>query len=111
MNSLKRTAKLALVGALLASVGIASFSYGRASRQDDRASIERLHQLDVQATLSGKADELAKLWDGEAVRLQEGSPAEVGRAAIYADDKRWEASASRGQPLSYNSDIKDLQTA
>jgi ketosteroid isomerase-like protein len=81
----------------------------QASSQGDRAGIERLHQQDVQATLSGKADELAKLWDSEAVRLQEGGPAEVGRAAIYADDKRWEASANRGQPLSYNAEVKDLQ--
>jgi len=81
----------------------------QASSQSDRAGIERLHQQDVQATLSAKADELAKLWDNEAVRLQEGGPAEVGRAAIYSDDKRWEASASRGQPRSYNAEVKDLQ--
>jgi hypothetical protein len=35
-----------------------------------QARIERLHQQDVAATLSGKADDLAALWDNDAVRIQ-----------------------------------------
>ncbi len=38
--------------------------------EQDRAGIERLHQQDAAATLSDKADELAKLWDNDAVRIQ-----------------------------------------
>src|SRR5215470_2515091 len=53
----------------------------------DRAGIERLHQQDAAATLSDKADELAKLWDNDAVRIQPGHPAEVSKAVIYANDK------------------------
>jgi len=55
-----------------------------------KMGIERLHQQDVEATLSGKADDLAKLWDNEAVRIQPGRPVEIGKAVIYANDKRWE---------------------
>ena len=37
--------------------------------EQDIAGIERLHQQDAAATLSDKADELAKLWDNDAVRI------------------------------------------
>ena len=49
------------------------------SEEADRIAIERLHRQDVEATLSDKADELAKLWDTEAVRIQPGRPAEIGK--------------------------------
>ena len=65
--------------------------------------------MDVEATLSDKADELAKLWDSEAVRIQPDRAAEVGKAVIHANDKRWEASADRGKTLCYKSEIKDAQ--
>jgi ketosteroid isomerase-like protein len=79
------------------------------SKEADRIAIERLHQQDVEATLSDKADELAKLWDNEAVRIQPGSAAEVGKAEIYANDKRWEAKADKPRTLCYKSEIKDVQ--
>src|SRR5438552_18406586 len=81
------------------------------SGEADRIAIERLHQQDVEATLSDKADELARLWDNEAVRIQPGRPAEIGKAEIYANDKRWESKADRAKTLSYKSEIKDVQIA
>jgi ketosteroid isomerase-like protein len=63
----------------------------------------------VEATLSDQADELAKLWDSHAVRIEPGHPVEIGRAVIYADDKRWEASNTRPRTLCYKSEIQDLQ--
>jgi ketosteroid isomerase-like protein len=81
------------------------------SDQADRMAIERLHQQDVEATLSDKADELAKLWDSEAVRIQPGRPAEIGKAQIYANDKRWEAKPDRPRTLCYKSEIKDVRIA
>ncbi len=79
------------------------------SGQADRLAIERLHQQDVEATLSDKADELAKLWSNEAVRIQPGRPAEIGKAEIYANDKRWEEKPDRARTLCYKSEIKDAQ--
>jgi hypothetical protein len=70
----------------------------------DRAAIERLHQQDIEATLSDKADEPVKLWNRDAVRLQAGRPAEVGRDVIYSNDKRWEANLKGGRTLSYKPD-------
>ena len=75
----------------------------------DRMAIERLHQQDVEATLSGKADDFAKLWDSEAVRLQPDGPPEIGKAMIYADDKPEEAKSGGGQNICYRSEIKVLQ--
>ena len=54
-----------------------------------RSGIESPHQQDVAATLSGKADDLAKLWDNDAVRIQPRRPVEIGKAVIHANDKRW----------------------
>ncbi len=94
-------------GAMLHTQALA----GATPPQQDRAAIERLHQQDIEATLSDKADELLKLWDRDAVRLQAGSPAEVGRDVVYANDKRWEANLKGGRTLSYKPDIKDLRIA
>src|SRR5438445_13002815 len=102
---------IAIVGSLAASAAIAAFAYQNNSAEHARAGIERLHQQDVEATLTDKADELAKLWDSEAVRIQPGRPAEIGKAEIYANDKRWEAKADRAKTLCYKSAIKDVQIA
>ena len=75
----------------------------------DRAAIELLHRQDVEATLSGKADDFAKLWSPDAVRMEPGGPAEVGKAAIYAEDKLEEARGVGSQVLSYKPEVKDLQ--
>jgi hypothetical protein len=45
----------------------------------------------------------------EAVRLQPDGPAEIGKAVIYADDKREEEKSGGGQNVCYRSEIKDLQ--
>ena len=79
------------------------------SDEQDRIAIERLHEQDIAATLTDDADQLAKLWDQDAVRLQSGSPAEVGKATIYTNDKRWQANLHGGRTLSYKPELKDLQ--
>ncbi len=53
---------------------------------------------------------LPKLWDEGAVRIQPGRPAEVSKAVIYANDKRWEASGP-AKTLCYDLEIQDLQIA
>ena len=81
------------------------------SAEQDKAGIERLHQQDKDATLSDKADELEKLWDVDAVRIQSGRPAEISKAVIYADDKQWEASPGREHTLCYDLEVQDVQIA
>lgn len=108
----RRAATLfAVVGVLCASAGVALWAHENGSAQQAREAIERLHRQDVEATLSGKADDFAKLWDNEAVRLQPGNPAEIGQTVIYADDKREEANSNAGRTLCYQPEIRDLQIA
>ena len=58
-----------------------------------------------------KADQLANLWDNDAVRIQPGHPAEVSKAVIYANDKHWEASKGNQKTLCGEMEIQDLQIA
>jgi len=76
---------------------------------EDKEAIERLHRLDVEATLSGKAEDLTKLWDESAVRLLPDLPAETGRSTIYASDKREQEANPAASFLSYKPDIRDVQ--
>ena len=93
-----------IVGVL--GAGVILLAYENGSTQKAQTAIEQLHQQDVEATLSGKADDLAKLWDSDAVRIGLGGPVEIGKAMIYATDKREEAPS-----LCYKPEIKDLQIA
>jgi len=77
--------------------------------EQDMAGIERLHEQDKDATLSDSADQLAKLWDKDAVRFSIDRPAEIGAAKIYADDKQWEMSSGRERSLCYDLEVQDIQ--
>jgi len=77
----------------------------------DLAAIEHLHQQDTEATLTDSADQLARLWDRDAVRFPAAGPAEIGAAVIYADDKRWEMSSGRERSLCYDMEVQDIQLA
>jgi ketosteroid isomerase-like protein len=96
---------------LSAGQGTSPKTAARGGSQADLAAIERLHEDDKEATLSDSADQLAKLWDKDAVRLLAGRPAEIGAAVIYADDKRWEMSSGRERDLCYDLEIQDVQIA
>ena len=93
----------------ISAIGVTGEPSSPAQSGQDKLAIERLHQQDIAATLSDNADELAKLWDENAVRLQAHVPAEVSKAVIYANDKQWQSTRHGGKTLSYKPDIKDLQ--
>jgi hypothetical protein len=99
---------LIVVSLVGASAVVALLAQENHPAQESKIGIERLHQQDVEATLSGNAHDLARLWDDEAVRIQPGRPAEIGKATIVANDKRWEANGG-GPTLCYKAEIKDLQ--
>src|ERR1051326_6730858 len=67
----------AIAVVLLAYAGVAGSSPKHQTPTGDRIAIERLHRLDVEATLTDSADELSKLWDKDAVRLQHGQLMEI----------------------------------
>jgi ketosteroid isomerase-like protein len=81
------------------------------SVKQDMKGIERLHEQDKEATLSDSADQLAKLWDKDAVRFLVARPAEIGAAVIYSDDKQWEMSSGRERTLCYDMEVQDIQIA
>lgn len=54
------------VAALGAAVGTALMARENRTVEQDRAGIERLHQQDIAATLSDKADARANLWDKDS---------------------------------------------
>jgi hypothetical protein len=66
------TTLIIFVGLLSVFGGLAFAAPG--SAEADRLAIERLHQQTLDATLSGNADEIVKLWDDDGVRLTAGSP-------------------------------------
>jgi ketosteroid isomerase-like protein len=96
---------------LCAGAAVRLFAHGSGSKQQARIAIDRLHQAEVKATLSGKADDFAQLWNSDAVRIQPGSPVEIGKVAIHATDKHEEASTNGGRILCYTAEIQDLQIA
>ena len=110
MHPTRLGCKLLVVTMLVAGTGIA-LSANHSSRKQDLIGIERLHEQDKEATLSDSADQLAKLWDKEAIRFPADRPAEIGAAVIYADDKEWEKSSGRERTLCYDMEVQDIQIA
>jgi ketosteroid isomerase-like protein len=96
------------LAAICLAAGVAQAAPAARSEAADRAAVERLHAQDVAATLSDDAEQLKALWDADAVRLQQGIPAEVGRAKIFADDSS-NLAKNHGHILSYAAHVQDLQ--
>jgi len=103
--------KSAIFALMVACALVLAQNPAKQRAEADRAAIQRLHEEDVRATLSGKAGDFARLWSNDAVRMEPDRPAEIGSAAIFARDKREEkeAAAAQAQTLSYQPDIRDLQ--
>jgi ketosteroid isomerase-like protein len=110
MQATRLGGKLLVVTMLVAGIGVA-LSASPPSLKQDLIGIERLHEQDKEATLSDSADQLAKLWDKDAVRFPADHPAEIGAAVIYADDKQWEKSSGRKRSLCYDLEVQDIQIA
>jgi len=113
MKQIPAVVATAMLATFLPSAGqsVQPNAAARDGSEADRAAIDRLHEEDREATLSDSAEQLAKLWDKDAVRFTAGSPAEIGAAVIYADDKRWEMSRDRERTLCYDIEIQDSQIA
>ena len=73
MQAPRLVGKLLVVTMLVAGTGIALRARHPSVKQD-LIGIERLHEQDKEATLSDSADQLAKLWDKEAIRFPADRP-------------------------------------
>jgi len=78
-------------------------------KAQDMAGIEKFRQQDIAATLSRDPVALTDLWTDDGVRLVQGRPPEVGRAAIRASNERWPTRPG-AKVLSYVPETKDVTT-
>jgi len=81
----------------------------RAATDAEMVGIEKLHQLDVAATLSGDPKALAELWTDDAVRLEPGGPAEIGKQVIQVNTERVYLNRPGFKILSYVPEIKSVE--
>jgi len=74
----------------------------------DIAEIEKVHRLEVAATLSRDTAALTELFTDDAVRLQQGEPDDIGKEAIRATNERQKAATPELRVLSYVPEYKEL---
>jgi uncharacterized protein (TIGR02246 family) len=98
----------ATIAVILLSVVFAG-AQSKAPSSADRERIERLHQEDVAATLSGDPKALADLFTDDALLLQPDSPAIIGKQAILSVNQKEKAQHPSSTVLAYNPEIHDLQ--
>jgi ketosteroid isomerase-like protein len=79
------------------------------ARGQDMSGIEKLHQQDIAATLSGDLKALSELWTEDAVRLEPGGRAEIGKQLIYAEDEKEKEERPNVKILTYAPEIKDVK--
>ncbi len=78
------------------------------TRQRDLAEIEKVHRLDVAATLSGDYAALVEGATDDVVRLQQGTEADVGKQAVIAANSRMKAALPGYRALTYAPEIKEV---
>ena len=103
--------------AFLAGLGIGLFAHsaglGTLLRRDTRAAnlaaIEKLHQEDIEVTLSQDPKGLIDIWTEDAVRFNPGSPPAVGKQAIQAENEKVHAQYPGFKVLTYAPEYKNIQ--
>ena len=96
--------------AFLAGLGVGNYarSIGTSTprRTDahaaDMAGIEKLHQKDIEVTLSQDPKGLLDIWTEDAVRFNPGNPPAVGKQAIQAENDAARAQLPGFKVLSYS---------
>jgi len=77
------------------------------SHAQDLAAIQKMHEKDIAATLAGDMATLTEQWTDDAVRLQQGAPPDIGKAAIRAANDRFKSAKPGMKVLSYVPEIKE----
>lgn len=101
----------------LAGLGVGYFAdsaaLGRLLRRDthaaDLAAIEKLHQKDIEVTLSQDPKGLLDIWTENAVRFNPGNPPAVGKQAIGAENQKFHARYPGFEMLSYSAKYENIQ--
>ena len=111
-----RRTSLVTILVFVEGLGIGYFARsatGRLPRKNthaaDLAAIEKLHQEDIQVTLSQDPKGLIDIWTEDAVRFNPGSPPAVGKQAIQAENEKARAQYPGFKVLSYAAEYKNIQ--
>jgi ketosteroid isomerase-like protein len=111
---MRRTFLITILG-FFAGVGSGYFARGapgllqRGAHDADLAAIEKLHQEDIDATLTQDPKQLIDLWAEDAVAYYPGGPPAVGKQAIGDHNAKSHAQNPGLKVLSYTSKYKNLQ--
>jgi len=103
--------------AFLAGLTVGFFARGaglsvllqRNTRAADLAAIEKLHQQDIEVSLSQDPKGLVDIWTEDAVRLNPGNPPAVGKQAIQAENEKARARYPGFKVLSYAAKYRNTQ--
>ena len=101
--------------ALLAGLGMGYFARGavgtlqQRTHSADLAAIEKLHQEDIEVTLSQDPKGLVDIWADDAVRLNPEGPAAVGKQAIQTENEKFHTQYPGFKVLSYTAKYKNIQ--
>jgi ketosteroid isomerase-like protein len=110
-----RRASVFIAVAFLGGLGIGYFArgVGKVPQNDthaaDLSGIEKLHRLDIEATLSQDPKALTDIWTEDAVRFSAGRPPVVGRQAIGEDNKKGLAPYPGFKVFSYVPKFENIQ--
>jgi ketosteroid isomerase-like protein len=91
-----------------AGIGTTQRSYTHAA---DLAAIEKLHEKNIEVTLSQDPQGLLDLWTEDGVLLEPGSPPVVGKQAIQIYNEKGHAANPGFKVLSYAPTFKEIQIA
>lgn len=112
----KRRIAIALV--FLAGLAIGYYARGavgtlrpKDTHAADLAGIEKLHQEDIEVTLSQDPKGLIDVWTEDGVRLNPGSPPVVGKQAIAVDNEKNRVQYPEFRVLKYAPNINEVQIA
>jgi ketosteroid isomerase-like protein len=112
---MRRTSLITIL-VFVAGLGIGYFARGavgtlqqRYTHKADLAAIEKLHQIDIEFTRSQDYKRLMDIWSEDAVRYMPGSPPDVGKQAILADNEKFAAEYPGFKVLRYAAKYKNIQ--
>ena len=75
----------------------------------DLAAIEKLHQEDIEVTLSQDPKGLVDIWAEDGMRFHPGGPPAFGKQAIEAENQKFHAANPDFKVLKYATDVKEIQ--
>jgi hypothetical protein len=108
-----RHTSLVTILVFVAGLGIGYFARSALTatlERKDLAGIEKLHQKDIEVTLSQDPKGLMDIWTEDAVRFNPGSTPAVGKQAIGAENKTVHAQYPVFRVLSYAAKYKTFKS-